>query len=138
MLDRSTSNPSVIEVNEWDTTSRNFGIALDIGTTTVVLSLVDLSNGNVVTQASAYNKQIMCGEDILARIAFAEDGGLDRLHRLVIDTINSLLTQVSNNSDKCKATNQQGVQGGDHRHGGRRQHHDGPSFPGPAPEDHTV
>ncbi len=105
VLDRSTANPSVIEVNEWDTTSRNFGIALDIGTTTVVLSLINLSTGNVVTQASAYNKQIMCGEDILARIAFAEDGGLDRLQRLVIDTINQLLTQVSNNSDKCKATN---------------------------------
>ena len=88
VMDRSTANPSVIEVNEWDTTSRNFGIALDIGTTTVVLSLMDLSTGNVVTQASAYNKQIMCGEDILARIAFAEDGGLDRLQRLVIDTIN--------------------------------------------------
>jgi uncharacterized 2Fe-2S/4Fe-4S cluster protein (DUF4445 family) len=105
VMDRSTAVPSVIEVNEWDTTTRNFGIALDIGTTTVVLSLVDLSNGKVVTQASAYNKQIMCGEDILARIAFAEDGGLDRLHRLIIDTINQLLTQVSNNSDKCKATN---------------------------------
>jgi uncharacterized 2Fe-2S/4Fe-4S cluster protein (DUF4445 family) len=105
VLDRSGTNPSVIEVNEWDTTSRNFGVALDIGTTTVVLSLVDLSTGNVVTQASAYNKQIMCGEDILARIAFAEDGGLDRLHRLIIDTINDLLAQVCNMSDKCKATN---------------------------------
>ena len=57
-----------------------------------------------MTQASAYNKQIMCGEDILARIAFAEDGGLDRLHRLIIDTINDLVGQVSNLSDKCKAT----------------------------------
>jgi uncharacterized 2Fe-2S/4Fe-4S cluster protein (DUF4445 family) len=104
VLDRSSAGLSVIEVNEWDTTSRNFGIALDIGTTTVVLSLIDLSTGNVVTQASAYNKQIMCGEDILARIAFAEDGGLDRLQRLIIDTINNLLVQVSNNSDKCKAT----------------------------------
>jgi uncharacterized 2Fe-2S/4Fe-4S cluster protein (DUF4445 family) len=104
VLDRSSAELSVIEVNEWDTTSRNFGIALDIGTTTVVLSLVDLSTGNVVTQASAYNKQIMCGEDILARIAFAEDGGLDRLQRLIVDTINDLLIQVSNNSDKCKAT----------------------------------
>ena len=105
VLDRSAAGLSVIEVNEWDTTSRNVGIALDIGTTTVVLSLIDLSAGNVVTQASAYNKQIMCGEDILARIAYAEDGGLDRLQRLIIDTINDLLLQVSNNSDKCKATN---------------------------------
>jgi uncharacterized 2Fe-2S/4Fe-4S cluster protein (DUF4445 family) len=105
VLDRSAPNPSVIEVNEWDTTSRNFGIALDIGTTTVVLSLIDLSTGHVVTQASAYNKQIMCGEDILARITFAEDGGLERLHRLILDTINNLLAQVCNLSDKCKATN---------------------------------
>jgi uncharacterized 2Fe-2S/4Fe-4S cluster protein (DUF4445 family) len=105
VLDRSSAYPSVIEVNEWDTTSRNFGIAADIGTTTVVLSLIDLSTGKVVTQASAYNKQIMCGEDILARIAFAEDGGLDRLQQLVIDTINHLLGQVSDSSDKCKATN---------------------------------
>ena len=92
-------------MNEWDSTSRNFGIALDIGTTTVVLTLVDLSTGKLITQASAYNKQIMCGEDILARIAFAEDGGLERLHRLIIGTVNGLLAEVSNLSDKCKATN---------------------------------
>ena len=105
VMDRSAANPAVIEVNEWDTTSRNFGIALDIGTTTVVLSLIDLSTGKAVTQASAYNKQIMCGEDILARISFAEDGGLDRLRKLIIETINELLAQVSNNSDKCTGTN---------------------------------
>ena len=105
VLDRSAPNLSVIEVNEWDSTSRNFGIALDIGTTTVVLTLVDLSTGKLITQASAYNKQIMCGEDILARIAFAEDGGLERLHRLIIGTVNGLLAEVSNLSDKCKATN---------------------------------
>ena len=104
VVDRSERRPRLIDVFNWDTSERNFGIALDIGTTTVVLTLVDLKTGKIVAQASDYNKQIMCGEDILARIAFAEDGGLKRLQQLIQESIDYLISQVVVLSDICTAT----------------------------------
>jgi uncharacterized 2Fe-2S/4Fe-4S cluster protein (DUF4445 family) len=101
VLDKSESRPKLIALNAFDTSERNFGIAMDIGTTTVVMALVDLNTGKVLAQASDYNKQIMCGEDILARIAFAEDGGMRRLNRLLLETINSLVAQVVVQGDVC-------------------------------------
>ncbi len=73
---------------------RNLGLAIDVGTTTVVVSLVDLKNGEVLSQASDYNKQIVCGEDVLSRIAFCEERTLERPNRLVVDTINALICKV--------------------------------------------
>ncbi|MCE5295774.1 MAG: ASKHA domain-containing protein [Euryarchaeota archaeon] len=101
MVDR-TGRPTLLDINNWDTSGRNFGIALDIGTTTVVLALVDLRTGKVVAQASDYNKQIMCGEDVLARIAFAEDGGLERLRQLILESIDYLISQVVILSEVCR------------------------------------
>ena len=104
VVDRSEGRPRLVDVFNWDTSERNFGIALDIGTTTVVLTMVDLKTGKIVSQASDYNKQIMCGEDILARIAFAEDGGLKRLQQLIQESIDYLISQVVVLSDICTAT----------------------------------
>ncbi|MFA5313302.1 MAG: ASKHA domain-containing protein, partial [Methanomassiliicoccales archaeon] len=101
MVDRA-DHPTLLDINNWDTSGRNFGIALDIGTTTVVLALVDLSTGKVVAQASDYNKQIMCGEDVLARIAYAEDGGLERLRQLILESIDYLISQVVILSEVCR------------------------------------
>jgi uncharacterized 2Fe-2S/4Fe-4S cluster protein (DUF4445 family) len=103
VVDRSDHHPRLIDVFNWDTSERNYGIALDIGTTTVVLTMVDMKTGNIVAQASDYNKQIMCGEDILARIAFAEDGGLKRLQQLIQESIDYLISQVVVLSDICTA-----------------------------------
>ena len=66
--------------------------AIDIGTTTVSLWLVDLVTGQVRAQASEYNQQIYRGEDVISRIIFSgKDGGAEELRKLVIDTINQLL-----------------------------------------------
>lgn len=66
--------------------------AIDIGTTTVTVWLVDLITGRVEAQASQYNKQISRGEDVVSRIIFAgKDGGQEKLRNLVVDTINELL-----------------------------------------------
>ncbi|HSV42193.1 MAG TPA: ASKHA domain-containing protein, partial [Methanomassiliicoccales archaeon] len=104
IIDRSNDHTELIDLNNWDTSGRNFGVALDIGTTTVVLSLVDLKTGKTIAHASDYNKQIMCGEDILSRIAYAEDGGLDRLHSLILESIDFLISQVVILSDVCRPT----------------------------------
>lgn len=65
-----------------------YGIAVDVGTTTVVVELVDLLRGKVLGVASDYNKQIEHGEDVIARMMHAEEKGLDDLTRLVKETIN--------------------------------------------------
>jgi uncharacterized 2Fe-2S/4Fe-4S cluster protein (DUF4445 family) len=66
--------------------------AIDIGTTTVSLWLVDLVTGQVRTQVAEYNGQIARGEDVISRIIYAsKNGGTNDLRQRVLDTINSLL-----------------------------------------------
>ncbi len=72
------------------------GVAIDIGTTNVVASLVDLSSGRIVNQASALNKQAACGEDVISRIVYSEHrGGVKQLNRLITQTINELLAKLA-------------------------------------------
>jgi uncharacterized 2Fe-2S/4Fe-4S cluster protein (DUF4445 family) len=69
-----------------------WGIAVDIGTTTVTLWLVDLISGLVKAQVAEYNGQIARGEDVISRIIFADkDGGGQEMRHRVLDTINELL-----------------------------------------------
>jgi uncharacterized 2Fe-2S/4Fe-4S cluster protein (DUF4445 family) len=72
-----------------------YGIACDIGTTTVAMSLVHLKSGDVVETALGLNRQIKCGEDIISRINYAAmPGRLEELQNLVVATINSLLEKA--------------------------------------------
>ncbi len=73
----------------------SMGLAVDLGTTSVVAYLVDFPTGRVVDTASAYNKQIACGDDVISRIIYAKrKGGLDRLQNLAVETINDLLGEL--------------------------------------------
>ena len=82
----------IINIEPGDTTSRNFAIAMDIGTTTVYGQLIDIISGEVSAQHGEFNGQISYGEDVLSRIVFAEKpGGLEKLHQVVIKTINSII-----------------------------------------------
>ncbi len=77
-----------------------WGIAIDIGTTTVSLWLVDLVTGRVRAQVAEYNGQIARGEDVISRIIYAsKNGGGQELRQRVLDTINSLLETA------CKRVN---------------------------------
>jgi uncharacterized 2Fe-2S/4Fe-4S cluster protein (DUF4445 family) len=69
-----------------------WGAAIDIGTTTVTLWLVDLLSGAVKARVAEYNGQIARGEDVISRIIYASKGtGDTELRDLVLDTINTLL-----------------------------------------------
>ncbi|MFP4169732.1 MAG: ASKHA domain-containing protein [Methanomassiliicoccales archaeon] len=87
----SDTEDRLVRLCPGDLTDRYYGLAVDIGTTTVVVSLVNLARGEIVSQASDYNKQLVCGEDILSRIAFTEECDLKRPHGLVIDTLDHLI-----------------------------------------------
>ena len=72
-----------------------WGIAVDIGTTTVSLWLVDLITGRVHAQVAEYNQQITRGEDVISRIMYAgKNQGDEELRDLVLGTINQLVERV--------------------------------------------
>lgn len=69
-----------------------WGVAVDIGTTTVTLWLVDLLTGQARAQVAEYNRQITRGEDVISRIIYAgKNNGAVELRDLVLETINGLL-----------------------------------------------
>jgi len=84
-----------VDVRPWNTLSRAYGVAIDIGTTTVAMQLVDLSTGEMISQVSDYNKQLIYGEDVLTRIMFAEEQGLERLRHLIVDTLNHMIARLA-------------------------------------------
>ena len=83
-----------------DTTESIFGLAVDIGTTTVVANLVNLVNGKTVAVASAANPQISFGDDVISRInhSTAHADGLEQLHHRIIECINQLIAELCKTS----------------------------------------
>jgi uncharacterized 2Fe-2S/4Fe-4S cluster protein (DUF4445 family) len=72
-----------------------YGIAVDIGTTTVVLYLVNCSDGRIVDVGMTYNSQMRHGDDVITRIVFAtEGGGLEELRTEVVNDINDVLAPM--------------------------------------------
>lgn len=76
------------------------GVAIDIGTTTVTIYLVDLVSGEVLSTAAEYNGQIHFGEDVISRIVYAGKGdGLQQLSSSVRETIHELLERIRKRTD---------------------------------------
>lgn len=93
--DAPNGPPRLVDVLPGDRCDENWGVAIDIGTTSNVVYLVDLISGNVVQQAADYNGQIRRGEDVISRIIYAsKDGGLNELQELVVGTLNKLIERV--------------------------------------------
>jgi uncharacterized 2Fe-2S/4Fe-4S cluster protein (DUF4445 family) len=82
----------VIRVEPGVTTGRLYGIAVDLGTTTVVCSLIDLVKGELLDSASCYNQQIQRGEDVASRIVYSQQPEqLQELQRLAAsESINKM------------------------------------------------
>ena len=86
----------IIDVAGLDAQANIYGIALDLGSTTLVLQLVNLSDGNVIEEASFDNPQIRIGSDILTRIHYATaKGGLIELQEMVIQRINHTIDLIT-------------------------------------------
>jgi len=75
---------------------RMAGIAMDIGTTTIVAYLIDMESGRELDVETVLNPQRLYGADVITRIAFTQENpaGLAQLHRVLIDGINSLLERL--------------------------------------------
>jgi uncharacterized 2Fe-2S/4Fe-4S cluster protein (DUF4445 family) len=85
----------VIRLEAGNRTTRHYGIAIDLGTTTIAVQLVDLAMAEISGTRSEYNDQVGCGLDVISRINYARRaGGLDELRR-ALDTINRLIRQLT-------------------------------------------
>jgi uncharacterized 2Fe-2S/4Fe-4S cluster protein (DUF4445 family) len=73
-----------------------YGLAVDVGTTTVVVQLVDLDTGALAGSAAALNDQIAFGNDVISRIVASEEtaDGLAKLQKAIQETINRLIGEV--------------------------------------------
>ena len=95
-VSKTNGFPEIIDVEPGNRTNHNYGLAVDIGTTTIVGFLVDLNTGNIMARASEINRQITYGEELVTRISFARTNeGLDKLQHIVVSTINDVITQVT-------------------------------------------
>ncbi len=83
----------IIDIEAADTSHRNHGIAVDIGTTSIVAVLVDLDNGNILGRSADYNSQVRYGPDVISRIMYAQesDGGIEELKNTVVKDIGNLV-----------------------------------------------
>ncbi|MBN1383625.1 MAG: DUF4445 domain-containing protein [Elusimicrobia bacterium] len=91
-LGNRNNTTEVVLIEPGDTSGSNFGVAVDIGTTTIVSYLVNLNSQKVLSAKAIYNPQVSFGEDVITRIIYAgESIGLERLHRAVVDSINDLI-----------------------------------------------
>jgi uncharacterized 2Fe-2S/4Fe-4S cluster protein (DUF4445 family) len=90
----------IIDIEPGDHSKENFGIAIDVGTTTVAVKLVSLSDSKIIATLSDYNDQVTCGLDIISRINYAKQPeGIRELRTRVLNTINRLIHNVCEGSE---------------------------------------
>jgi len=96
LLGKRNETTEIVLIEPGDTSGRDFGIAVDIGTTTIVAALIDLNTKETLSTKAAYNKQASYGEDVITRMIYAgKKAGLERLHHLVIDTLNEMISAMA-------------------------------------------
>ncbi len=87
---------AVIAVERGDTTAMKFGLAIDVGTTSVVTTLIELESGEQLASMSSLNPQAVFGGDLMSRIAFAQFNptNLRKLHTRIIGLLNQHVAEV--------------------------------------------
>lgn len=90
----------LLNLESGDTTNELFGLAIDLGTTTIVAYLIDLHKGNIVAVESMLNPQTVIGEDIITRITFTvqQANGMDIAQKYVHDALNQLIDKLTLNA----------------------------------------
>ncbi len=88
---------TLISFEAGDTEESNYGLAVDIGTTTVVAYLMDLKSGKKIGVASGLNVQKAYGQDVISRInhTMTNEDGLETLRKGIVDQLNSLIASLA-------------------------------------------
>lgn len=93
-------NDTVVGVERGNTTNKSYGAVVDIGTTTVVVSILDINTGEEIGTVASVNSQRIYGQDVISRIQYVEnETNLILLHKLIINQINSLILQAAKKSN---------------------------------------
>lgn len=87
---------SVVGVQAGHASGPVYGAAVDLGTTTVVVELVELDTGRTVGTRGTYNRQAAYGDDVISRIIHAVErsGGRRQLQDAVVETVNNLMVEL--------------------------------------------
>jgi len=88
-------NNEIINVEKGDTTKNSYGIAFDIGTTTVAGYLVDLNTGEELSAVAKSNPQIIYGDDVISRIGFVQKQkeNLEISQRKIVNVLNEIIKE---------------------------------------------
>ena len=94
------NNKEIISLEEGDTRGKNFGLAFDVGTTTVVGSLIDLDTGNRIATKAILNPQTIYGDDVISRVSYLQNNskGLLNLQRKIVGGINEIVDYLVNST----------------------------------------
>ena len=97
----------VTAIEPGDSTGKHYGLAVDYGSTTVVMQLVDLNSGAVIDEGKTVNGQVEFGTDILTRITYGMEVPLhrDELQKVTVNTFETLMEQLTEQTgieaEKC-------------------------------------
>ncbi|MFB0554388.1 MAG: ASKHA domain-containing protein [Phycisphaerae bacterium] len=95
-IGRRGETTEVIEVEAGNHCRRNFAVAVDLGTTTVVAHLIDLTNATTIDTEATYNSQINFGEDYIRRIIYAEENdAFDEMQNRLVHDVNNLIVTLA-------------------------------------------
>lgn len=88
-------NNEIINVEKGNTTKNSYGIAFDVGTTTVAGYLIDLNTGEELSAVAKANPQIIYGDDVISRIGFAQKQkeNLEILQRKIVNILNEIIKE---------------------------------------------
>ena len=95
-IGRRSGTTEVIEVEPSKCCKTNFAVAVDLGTTTVVAHLLDLTNAKTIDTEAIYNSQINFGEDYIRRIIYAEENNaFDEMQNRIVHDVNNLIATLA-------------------------------------------
>ena len=99
-LSRDGNNYRILKIEPLNTAGSNYGVAVDVGTTTVVAQLFDINSRKVLGVKGSHNNQASYGEDVISRMIFAcGKGGVHPVQKAVIKNINQLIGKLAKEND---------------------------------------
>jgi len=95
-IGRRGKTTEVMDIEPWRRSKTNFAVAVDLGTTTVVAHLINLSTAETIDTEATYNSQINFGEDYIRRIIYAEENNaFDEMQNRIVNDVNNLIMTLA-------------------------------------------
>ena len=94
-------NDEIMDLESDNTAKKSYGMAFDIGTTTVVGYLIDLGSGEELSAVAKTNPQIIHGDDVISRIEFVQrqKDGLEKLQKEIVITLNEIIRETTQKAE---------------------------------------